>query len=146
MSQQRTDWEGAEQRSLFDWASMQRLPIATTAGEVVEVTRLSEVLLWIPNGVGKLKPQVAAKMKAQGIRPGVPDLFLPIPVGQFHGLWIELKAAPPQRSTISELQLEWLRRLQRCGYAATVCRGWVEAKDALVAYLGGRFGAAEVRQ
>ena len=31
------------------------------------------------------------KAKASGGRKGIPDLFLPIPCGQYHGLYIEMK-------------------------------------------------------
>lgn len=33
------------------------------------------------------------KLKAQGVLPGIPDLFLPVPRGDFHGLYLELKKA-----------------------------------------------------
>ena len=51
---------------------------------------LALLLFAIPNG-GQRHLSVAAKLKAEGVLSGVPDLFLALPSGEFHGLWLELK-------------------------------------------------------
>lgn len=43
-----------------------------------------------PNG-GRRNKAEAAKLKAMGVRKGIPDLFLPIPRQGYHGLYIETK-------------------------------------------------------
>ena len=51
------------------------------------------VLQWIfavPNG-GDRHPAVARKMKAEGVKAGVWDIFVPVPVDDKCGLWIEMK-------------------------------------------------------
>lgn len=67
-----------------------------------------------------------------GVRPGVPDLCLPIPSGKYHGLFVEMKAG---QGTTSEQQDRWLAALNGFGYKAVVCYGWEEAKDAILGYL-----------
>jgi len=70
----------------------------------------------IPNGGGRSKAQ-AGKLKAEGVRPGVPDLHLPIPTPSSVGLYIELKKA---RACPSPDQWDWLTHLHRHGYTARV--------------------------
>jgi hypothetical protein len=66
----------------------------------------------IPNG-GHRHPAVAAKLKAEGVRPGVLDLFLPVARHGWHGFFIELKV---DDNKPSEAQLEWKRNLTAEGY------------------------------
>src|SRR5699024_8688971 len=80
-------------------------------------------LFAIPNG-GLRDTRVAKKMKAEGVRRGVPDLFLPVPAGDHHGLFIELKR-PGGR--LSADQKKWLDFLSGQGYRAVCCTGFDEA-------------------
>lgn len=93
----------------------------------------------IPNG-GERNPVVAARMKAEGVRAGVPDLQLPKPVAPYHGLFIEMKKPAKGKSPAGKATDEQLKRiaeLQEDGYAACVCEGYEEAANALVLYLNG---------
>lgn len=85
----------------------------------------------IPNG-GRRDPIEARHLKEQGVKPGVPDLCLPVPRGRFHGLYIELKT---QRGHATPEQEWWGRKLQEQGYAWFVCRGWQSAIAAIEEYL-----------
>lgn len=87
----------------------------------------------VPNG-GERGKATAGKLKAEGVRTGVPDLVLPDPVGLFHGLYLELKAAPPERYQVSETQREFQRRLAVKGYAVAVARGCDAAIEVLEAH------------
>lgn len=69
-----------EQMYLFNWVAFAR----NTIPEV-------DMLFHVPNG-GSRDRREAARLKAQGVRAGVPDLCLPVPSGAYHGLFIELKA------------------------------------------------------
>lgn len=74
----------------------------------------------IPNGGFRLKSE-AAKMKAMGVRPGVPDLFLPYPRGRYHGLFIEMKDVDGRKPT--KAQREWLELLDAKGYQTAWAKG-----------------------
>ena len=89
------------------------------------------LLFAIPNG-GHRHLAVAKKLKAEGVKAGVPDLCLPVPKGQFHGLWIEMKVKP-NRTTQS--QRKWLTALHEQGYKTKVCYGQDEAWDCIMEYL-----------
>lgn len=91
-------------------------------------------LFHIPNG-GYRDKREAGKLKAMGVKSGVPDIFLPVGRNGFKGLWIELKK--PVKGIVSKEQHEWLNYLSTQGYATRVCFGWIEAKDVLLAYLNG---------
>lgn len=89
-------------------------------------------LFAVPNG-GDRHKIVAAKMKAEGQKSGVPDYVLLFPANGFHGLAIELKS---MTGYASRDQKDWIERLRDNGYRAEVCRGadaaWATVKD----YLG----------
>lgn len=85
----------------------------------------------IPNG-GHRKPAVAAKLKAEGVVAGVPDLHLPIAAGREHGLYIEMKR-PGERPT--DAQLIRIGQLWQNGYRAVVAEGWRAAVVILTDYL-----------
>jgi hypothetical protein len=90
------------------------------------------MLFAIPNG-GHRHKAVAAKLKAEGVRKGVPDLCLPVPCGSHHGLWIEMKA---KDGRVSDEQEEWIGALRAQGYRADVCVGADAAWGVICEYLG----------
>lgn len=114
--------EAQEQCKLMAWAGH-----CLDAGIYPEL----EWLYAIPNG-GKRDRAEAAHLKRQGVKPGVPDLCLPVPRGEFHGLYIEMKVG---RNKPTENQLAWILGLKRNGYAVMVCYGAKEAQDAIRRYL-----------
>ena len=81
----------------------------------------------IPNG-GKRHPKVAAELKAEGVKRGIPDLFIP----EWH-LWIEMKKV--KGSTTSKEQKAWLKYLSDVGYTTEVCRGFLEAKQFVLNFI-----------
>jgi VRR-NUC domain. len=112
--------EAAEQIAVMDWA-------AYMTGRMPEL----ELLYHVPNG-GKRNITEAVQFKAMGVKPGVPDLVLPVPRGGFHGLYIELKA---KGGSTSSVQREWVERLNCHGYCARVCVGADEAIKVIMRYL-----------
>jgi len=86
----------------------------------------------IPNG-GHRHVAVARKLKSEGVKPGVPDIFLPVPRGEYFGLFIELKAA---KGKPSGYQQWWISELNRMGYRSVICHGFESAKKEICEYLG----------
>jgi len=114
--------EHHDQVALFRWAGHQQ-------------RRLPELslLFAIPNG-GHRHPATAAKLKAEGVKAGVPDLCLPVARGEYHGLWIELKAG---RNKPTPPQVQWHMRLSQQDYRVAVCYSWEAARDVIEEYLRG---------
>lgn len=90
-----------------------------------------EWIFAIPNG-GKRPMPVARKLKAEGVKPGVPDLMLPVPRRGYHGLFIEMKS---EVGRVQKEQQAWLDALALQGYRSCVCRGVDQAIEAITWYL-----------
>lgn len=86
----------------------------------------------IPNGGARSKA-AAGKLKAEGVKPGVPDLFLPVPRGEWAGLYLELKRQRGGR--LSTEQVWWAEELRRQGFRVECCPGRERAMETLQAYL-----------
>jgi hypothetical protein len=93
------------------------------------------LLFAIPNG-GERNVIVAARLKAEGVRAGVPDLFLAYGTDKFNGLFIEMKKTKGGR--VSDSQKTYLELLQKRGFCAVVCNGWMEAKREIERYLNAK--------
>lgn len=91
-------------------------------------------LFAIPNG-GERNVIVAKRMKDEGVRAGVPDLFLAWSDRKYGGLFIELKK--PKGGRVSDAQKLYIELLNESGYKAVVCKGWIEAKREIELYLSG---------
>lgn len=103
------------------------------------------MLKWIyavPNGGARHKA-VAGKLKAEGVKAGVPDLCLPYPTENlfcsmpysYHGLYIEMKSKDT-KGRVSENQKEWLDYLDSVGYKVAVAWNFDEAVQIIEDYLG----------
>ena len=113
--------EADEQKALFEW---------------IEWAKPKYPALWntfhIPNE-GRRSLRYGREMVAQGMRSGVPDIFIASPARQYAGLFIEMKRRDGGR--LSNEQKHWLDRLNRAGYLAVVCNGWEEARNVILEYL-----------
>lgn len=107
------------QAAFFRWASFQRIPGL-------------EQMHAIPNG-GARHPAVAAKLKAEGVKPGVPDVYWPLPRGAFTGLAIEFKHADAGPSKEQRLRIN---ELQLAGWCVCVCWDWQAAARTVLGYAG----------
>jgi hypothetical protein len=94
--------------------------------------QIEPFLFAIPNG-GLRNKTTAARLKAEGVKPGVPDLFLSLPSGTYHGLYIEMKRS--EGGKLSPEQKEMLDRFGGVGYMTVVANGADEALDAVKEYL-----------
>lgn len=97
--------------------------------------REAAMLFAIPNG-GDRNILVAAKLKKEGVRRGVPDMFLALPRGGWHGLFIEMKRR--RGGVVSPEQAAYIEALRAQGYRAEVCKGCDEALEVLRDYLSAK--------
>jgi hypothetical protein len=100
-----------------------------------------ELIHAIPMGEERTKSG-GARLKAEGAKAGIPDLFLPVPKWAeacdtfvYAGLYIEIKADP--RDELSPEQLWWKKRLEGQGFDYYVARDMMKTLDYIKAYLGG---------
>lgn len=107
------------QAAFFKWASLQHIDGI-------------ELLHAIPNG-GERHPAVAAKLKAEGVKAGVPDVYWPVARGAFVGLAIEFKHG---NNNPTKEQSDRIERMLRNGWCVTVCRDWEAAVRFLKGYAG----------
>ncbi len=123
--------EHSQQSAVFCWAA---LP---------EVQKQYPQLKWmfaIPNGFYST-PGQKMKMKAEGLRSGVPDIFLPVlaysydKMHNYFGLFIEMKRV--DKGMASYAQDEYISYLRSQGYKVEVCYGFDEARKVIISYLGG---------
>lgn len=85
----------------------------------------------IPNG-GARHITTARKLKAEGVKSGVPDIFIAWPRGGFHGLFVELKRKVG--GSVSKEQKEKIKELRNAGYAVVIAKGWEEAAELVRGY------------
>lgn len=121
--------EHQHQVALIAWAARTWLP---TAADVEPGSKVADYLLAIPNG-GRREKLEAVRLKAEGVKPGVSDLLLPLRRHDCAGLWLELKA-PGGKPTPA--QRDWLRRMDAAGYRAEWRDDWVSAAQVIAEYVG----------
>jgi hypothetical protein len=118
--------EHGEQEALFEWA-------ANSVGRLPELA----LMFAIPNAGGytggfKQNVRRVQAMKNEGLKKGVPDIFLPVARNGYRGLFLELKT---ETGKLSKDQRWWIDRLREQGYYAVWCRGYELAKERLEIYL-----------
>lgn len=121
MSTHHPPTEAQEQAALFEWAAFEAQKHPELA-----------LMFHIPNE-GKRSGRTGAELIRQGLKRGVPDVFLPVARGGKHGLFIEMKRV--KGSTMSKDQREWCDKLREQGYVAEICYGWENAANTIRKYL-----------
>jgi hypothetical protein len=111
--------EHTTQKAFFEWVQYQRFPGV-------------ELLHATPNG-GERHPAVAAKLKAEGVRPGVPDVSWPVARGGYIGLAIEFKDGDKGPTKDQRTRID---ALQREGWLVAVCWSWEAAARLVKGYAG----------
>jgi hypothetical protein len=116
----RNEEEHNSQVALFQWAEL-------------EQRRYPELALMfaVPNG-GLRNKVVAKKLKAEGEKAGVLDVWLPVARGGWHGLVIEMKS---KKGKVEPKQKWWIENLTVQKYMVVVCYSFDEAMVTLKAYL-----------
>lgn len=110
--------EHAEQCNVISWFRIQ-------------YPHLRNRLFAIPNG-GMRNLIVAKKLKAEGVLPGVADLFLMHANIIYHGLFIEMKTL---KGVQSQHQKEFQKEAINAGYCYHVAHGFYDARDFINFYL-----------
>lgn len=112
--------EEIEQINLFRWAEF-------AENKYPEL----KLMYHVPNE-GKRSALTGSRLKQAGLKPGVPDIVLPVARGGYIGLYIELKYG---RNKTTDNQKEWLRDLRNQYHLTAVCYGWEQAKDLIESYM-----------
>lgn len=100
----------------------------------------------IPNGGSRGDSKKSSmirgmKLKAEGVRKGVADTFLPWPSAGCHGLYIEMKKPdqlPKRKGSkggMSDEQIAFRDYTKANGYGFMTCYGWKHAVATLQAYI-----------
>lgn len=113
--------EAEEQKALIQWAKFQEKKYPEL-----------KLLYHCPNGGTRNKLE-AANLKRQGVKAGVPDLFLPVSRNNKHGLFLEMKVG---RNKCTDNQKKWIRALMEQNYEVKVCYSCEEAINVIKRYLG----------
>lgn len=130
-----SDSESAHQTALFAWAALQ-------IGRWPELKWLHHV----PNGGSRGDSHQSrlirgAQLKAQGVRVGVADVFLPVKRANWSGLYIEMKKPSEKpknkgaKGGVSDEQAKFGEFVISQGFGWVVCYSWVEAKEIITNYL-----------
>ena len=120
----RSGTEHALQTALFCWT---HLP-----DTVAVFPELGTSLLFaVPNG-GLRDKITAGKLKASGVKKGVPDIFLSIAKGGWFGFYIEMKKLGEKPT---KEQLEFKKSVEDRGYLWMCFDSWEIARDALMHYM-----------
>lgn len=145
--------EHGEQAALFCW-----LQVAARYGWEVACDPLSYTergyaeahasavaipeLTWvfaIPNGGSRGSDKrsaqiVGAQMKAEGVKRGVSDFFVPIPRHGLAGLFVEMKRENGGRE--SGEQKSFGAAMRGFGFGYMVAHGWIASANAIMAWMG----------
>ena len=111
-----TPSEHDEQVLYFEW-----LDFVTINGKA-----LRRYCFAIPNG-GWRRRGVAGKLKAEGVTPGVPDVFVRVPAGPWHGLQIETKRVRGSNKATPE-QLDQILACHEMDYQGVGAYGFDEKR------------------
>ena len=103
---------------------MKEAQLQTSIAKYIDLCSNSKGILWTATAGGmRTHMSVARKMKAQGLKRGVPDLLFFEPNDKYKGLMIELKI---KGNYPTKEQKEWIKNLNDRGYFAAVCTGFDE--------------------
>ena len=122
----KSNTEHAHQCALFAWAALNR-----------EQYPMLEYMFAIKNAEkgGKV---AGAMAKAEGVKAGVLDIFLPYAKREYHGLFIEMKRPRTEKQECGKLSKEQLvfgQAMIKNFYQCVVCYTWQEAAGAIQQYL-----------
>jgi hypothetical protein len=89
----------------------------------------------IPNGTHIKSYQGRIKAKREGLLKGVCDLFIPVPRGQYHGFYLEMKDVGKTASSLTADQKAFIEYATWQGYKADWAAGYEQAWEKIEAYM-----------
>ena len=113
--------EHQEQSKFVEWCRLNKIPIFSIPNG-----------FWLPIKNQALVSSYIKRLKKEGLSPGVPDLFVPVPNKNYHGLFVEMKI---KGGFLRDEQKRWINELNKQGYKAVVCYSADEAMEVLQEYL-----------
>ncbi len=100
-----------------------------------------QLMYAVPNGAGKKTLTGRLYYWRELLRGGIPDLCLPVPIGKYGALYIEMKRRNKKISSdggLTDNQITWIAKLNDAGNLAVVCYGFEEARNVIIEYLKGK--------
>lgn len=138
--------EHGHQCALFCWAAT---IAAQGTGKGWALCDQLRLMFAIPNG-GLRSKATAGRLKAEGVKAGVPDIMVPVArdlmsdqfheYTLYHGLFIEMKrpkSVGKRKGREQDNQSDFAKALEAQGYKCVVAYGWEQARDAILNYLQG---------
>lgn len=124
--------EQSQQIAFFCWAAYP---------QVREAFPELEWMHAIPNGAARGDVVVTrvirgASLKAEGVKAGVLDTFLPVPNGKFYGLYIEFKKPGKDERAMTADQQRFAEFVRQQGYQWFCVNNWRHAAESVAHYLG----------
>lgn len=128
--------ESDDQATYFDWLKTVRVNYKVGAG--LANVPLFDFAFAVPNGSmlagdSKQRAKYMAFLRRRGLKPGVSDIVIALPIGTYHGMYLELKRL--KGGVVTKEQRDWQALMLRVGYLAVIARGFEAAKSATLNYL-----------
>jgi hypothetical protein len=126
-------WTAAKDASSFDNPQIAQNLLAQH-DDAEPLLRLAHA---IPNG-GQRNKIEAGRLRAEGVKPGVFDTFLPVARARYRGLYIEFKKPEyinRKNGGCSNEQMTFAKAVGDQGYAAIVCYTWRDAFEIVERYM-----------
>lgn len=127
-AKQQTDWDEVEENEKLMAERDEQIALFNALAYHPELKWAHSV----PNGFYST-PAQKRKMKEEGLKSGVWDIFVPVPRGEYHGMYLEMKFA---KNKLTKEQKDFGQAMQDQGFHCRVAYGWEQAYDFICQYMG----------
>lgn len=101
-----------------------------------QYSEYKDLLFAIPNGLPifdkELRVKIYNRLNKEGLKAGVPDLFLALPRGIYHGAFIEIKY---DSDRLRKVQADMIRELESENYKCIIVRSLEEFIEEINSYM-----------
>jgi len=101
-----------------------------------QYSEYKDLLFAIPNGLPifdkELRVKIYNRLNKEGLKAGVPDLFLALPRGIYHGVFIEIKY---DSDRLRKVQADMIRELESENYKCIIVRSLEEFIEEINSYM-----------